>query len=588
MYPMLAAWIAACLWTGIPSVASANAAPPLGPAEATSEPVFVDVTSGPLGGAGNGQGVAWGDYDNDGDLDLYLANSGTANKLFRNDGGTWVDATSGPLGNTGDGRSAVWGDYDNDGDLDLYLSNVYSGNKLFRNEGGGAFVNATSGPLGDTGNDNGVAWGDYDNDGDLDLYLANWDGANKLFRNEGPPSWSFVDATSAPLGDTGHGIGVAWGDYDNDGDLDLYLANDRYSGNKLFRNEGGGAFADATSGPLGDTGEDTGVAWGDYDNDGDLDLYLAKIGQANKLFRNEGPPSWSFVDATSAPLGDTGGGFGVAWGDYDNDGDLDLYLANYGQANKLFRNDGGAWVDATSGPLGDTGVGTGVAWGDYDNDGDLDLYLANAAGNKLFRNDGQTGRHWLQVKLQGVVSNRSGIGARVRVVAGGVSRIEEISGGSGYCSQNSLVAEFGLGAATVVDSLIVRWPCGIVWDTAGVAVDQQLRISEGSGRVAVDEVLPLPRTLELSAAAPNPFHRSTRIDYALPSAGRVRLTVHDLQGRRVATLAEGDAPAGRYSVIWDGRIAGGGSAHAGVYFVRLAVSGAAGGEERLRKIVVTR
>ena len=485
MYPMLAAWIAACLWTGIPSVASANAAPPLGPAEATSEPVFVDVTSGPLGGAGNGQGVAWGDYDNDGDLDLYLANSGTANKLFRNDGGTWVDATSGPLGNTGDGRSAVWGDYDNDGDLDLYLSNVYSGNKL-------------------------------------------------------------------------------------------------------FRNEGGGAFADATSGPLGDTGEDTGVAWGDYDNDGDLDLYLAKNGQANKLFRNEGPPSWSFVDATSAPLGDTGGGFGVAWGDYDNDGDLDLYLANYGQANKLFRNDGGAWVDATSGPLGDTGVGTGVAWGDYDNDGDLDLYLANAAGNKLFRNDGQTGRHWLQVKLQGVVSNRSGIGARVRVVAGGVSRIEEISGGSGYCSQNSLVAEFGLGAATVVDSLIVRWPCGIVWDTAGVAVDQQLRISEGSGRVAVDEVLPLPRTLELSAAAPNPFHRSTRIDYALPSAGRVRLTVHDLQGRRVATLAEGDAPAGRYSVIWDGRIAGGGSAHAGVYFVRLAVSGAAGGEERLRKIVVTR
>jgi len=323
-----------------------------------------------------------------------------------------------------------------------------------------------------------VAWGDMDNDGDIDLYVANVNTPNKLLRNDG--AGVFSDATSGQLGDTSGGEGVAWGDMDNDGDLDLYLSN-AGGASRLFRNDGGGTFVDIATGPLAGTNQGRGAAWGDMDNDGDLDLYVANASGANKLLRNDG--AGTFVDATSAPLGDTGNGVGVAWGDVDNDGDLDLYLAKNGQANRLFRNEGGgAFVDATSGALGDPGSGHAVVWGDMDGDGDLDLYLANSgSANKLFRNEGvAAGNHWLHVDLVGKQSNRSGIGARVRVVAGGIGQIREISGGSGFDSQNSLTAEFGLGAATTVDSLIIRWPSGAEQWLTNVVADQVLEVKEAS------------------------------------------------------------------------------------------------------------
>ncbi|MBE0565598.1 MAG: VCBS repeat-containing protein [Krumholzibacteria bacterium] len=536
-------------------VMSACAAALLALAPASASAQFVEVAAGTsLADPGNGQGVAWGDYDNDGDLDLYIANGG-ANKLLRNDGGTFADATSGPLGDMGSGYGVAWGDYDDDGDLDLYVAND-GANKLLRNEGGGSFVDATgASPLADAGSGSGVAWGDYDNDGDLDLYLANFGSPNKLFRNDG--GGTFVDvAAGTPLADNGNGIGVAWGDYDGDGDLDLYLANGG-SANKLFRNDGGGSFADATGGtPLGDAGNGQGVAWGDYDNDGDLDLYLVNSGNANKLFRNEG--GGSFADATGGtPLGDTGLGQGVAWGDYDNDGDLDLYLSNLITANRLFRNDGsGTFVDVAAGtPLADAANGTGVAWGDYDGDGDLDLYLANAGqANKLFRSDAAAGQHWLQVKLRGAVSNSAGIGAWVRVVAGGVSMIREISGGSGYCSQDAMVASFGLGATATVDSLIVTWPSGIVQVVSPVPTANTAQTVREPGFFEdVAAGTPLAAPGNGSGVAWGDYDNDGYVDLYLTRIGEANQLLHN-EGNNTFVDATAGTPLGDtgsgFSAVW--------------------------------------
>mgnify|MGYP006286932989 CR=1 FL=1 len=246
------------------------------------------------------------------------------------------------------------------------------------------WVDITTSPLNSSGY--GTAWGDYDKDGDHDLYISSYNYGSRLYRNDG--GGSFTTISGSPPGDLRDGLGVAWGDYDGDGDLDLYLGKGDGMANKLFRNDGNDTFVDVTSGPLGHTGDTFGVTWADYDKDGDLDIYMANFGSANKLLRNDG--GGTFTDVTPTVLADPGNSTGVSWGDYDNDGDADIYLANNGSANKLFRNDGGgSFTDVTSGPLGDAGNTMGVTWGDTDNDLDLDLFLVTYNGNnKLLRNDG--------------------------------------------------------------------------------------------------------------------------------------------------------------------------------------------------------
>ena len=448
--------------------------------------LFSDQSTGPLGDVGEGLGVAWGDYDGDGDADLYITNDATDNKLLRNDGGgVFVDVTSGPLGDPGSARGSAWADYDNDGDLDLY--NLKSGaNVLLRNDGG-AFVDVTSGDVGDTDLGISAAWADYDNDGDLDVYSATFVGDSKLFRNVGGST--FIDIGTTPPNSGGSGTCVSWADYDGDGDLDFFLAISGAASpaGKLIRNDGGGTFFDATAGiPVG-IGAGRGVSWGDYDNDGDFDLYLALNstgGATNQLFRNDG--GGTFTDVTSGPLADVGGNANsVAWGDYDNDGDLDIYLVNEsGNSNRLFRNDGGGtFVDATSAPLDDAGLGIGGAWADYDNDGDLDFYVANGGlgssqANKMFRNDTVNSNNWVQFKLQGTVSNRDAVGTEVSVTAGGVTRLRQVEAGSGYSSQNDLVLSFGLGSATVIDAIEIRWPSGQVQMITPPAVNTRATVVE--------------------------------------------------------------------------------------------------------------
>ncbi len=529
---------------------------------------WTDVTVGPLGHTGPGSGLTWVDYDDDGDLDIYFTNRVTsADVLLRNDSlaaGGFVDATPTPLAGASNSRGCPWGDYDGDGDEDVYVS-VKGANRLVRNDGGGVFVDVTAPPLDDGGTGQTAAWFDYDNDGDLDLYIVN-NGPNKLFRNDG--GGTFTDATAGPLGDERWAMGLGLADYDDDGDMDIYVANYGGASNVFLENQGGGVFADATTPLIECPLSSYGATWFDYDNDGDLDLYVTNEG-ANRLFRNDGG---GFTDATYPPLDDDGLGRSAAWGDFDNDGDLDLYVVNDG-TNRTFRNLGGGVFEVVGdsyNALGDVRAGFGSAFADYDEDGDLDLYLVNDGANCLFRNELDSGAHWLEVDPVGVISNTDGVGARVRVVAGGTSQIREIAGATGFASQGPLTAWFGLGNESVVDTVEVTWPAsGSVQVATGIACDQTLEVVEDVSGGISDEGK-VPHAFRLYANQPNPFTAETVIRYDLAEGSQVGLAIFDVSGRSVCTLLDGQyKDPGRHTVHWDGRNSEGKRAAPGMYFCRL-------------------
>jgi hypothetical protein len=542
---------------------------------------WTDATHPVIADASRSAGVAWGDYDGDDDLDLYVVNNDGANRYYMNiGGGVFGDGTYGALGDSGAGTAVASADYDNDGDLDIYLVNEDGPNRLLVGNGAGGFTDGTgAGPLGDAGAGYGASWADFDSDGYVDLYLVN-DGPNRLLRNSGPPAWTFTDVTLPPLDDARRGRTAAWADYDGDGDQDMYLTRAGYT-SKLFRNDGGGVFTDATVPAVGDSGLTMGAAWGDYDNDGDLDLYLTKMWAGNRLIRNDG--GGAFTDVTTTLLADEASSMATAWVDVDNDGHLDLHAVNYNDADRLFRNDGaGSFVDASDPPLSDEGLGWGAAWGDYDGDGDCDVYVANGAENALYDNQLGELSHWFIVRLEGTASNRSAIGARVRIVADGLSQIREITSGSGNFSQNSLAAEFGLGGAVVVDTVEIHWPSGLLESATAVPADQVVDVMEGVWTTGVGDGSAAARVM-LHGNSPNPFNPVTLIQYELPTAGRVELGVYDLSGRLVRVLVDDEhLEAGRRTAPWNGRDDDGRSVASGVYFYRLEV----GGEVLTRRMVL--
>jgi hypothetical protein len=382
-------------------------------------------------------------------------------------------------------------------------------------------------------------------------------------------------------------MAMAWGDYDNDGDADVYVAND--GRNSLCRNDGAGIFSDVAAGtPLQDAGEGRGVAWGDFDNDQDLDLYLSRWDDHNRLFRNDGGGGFVNVAFPIGRLDDPGDGQSVGWVDYDVDGDLDLHLVNRSSSDKLFRNDGDGFSNATSVPIGDEGRGVGSAWADFDGDGDPDVYVSRwGEPNRLYRNDQVTDNHWLHVDLLGSQSSRAGVGARIRMVTGDRVQTSEVVAGSGLFSMSSLTTEFGTGPDTVVDSIRVWWPSGCVTDTVLVAVDQVITIPESSTTGIGDGPLPgaVPTVFRLHASIPNPFNPSTEIRYDLPRRATVRLRVYDVSGRLVRALVEATTQeSGRYVQRWDGRDGAGRAAPSGVYLCRLD----AGSFSATRRLVLVR
>ena len=335
--------------------------------------------------------LAWGDYDNDGDLDLALAGwtgSAAVSRIYRNDGGgVFVDIGAGLTG--AEDCSLAWGDYDRDGDLDLAIagwSGAYA-SRIYQNAGGGVFTDIGAGLVGVSLGS--LAWGDYDNDGDLDLALTGWNGSyiSRIYRNAGGGVFTDIGAALAGV----RYSSLAWGDYDNDGDLDLALAGYNGSGlSRIYQNAGGGVFIGFSTGLADVYGCQ--LAWGDYDNDGDLDLALAGdtgAVRSSAIYQNTGGGVFTNIGAGLTGVSNAS----LAWGDYDNDGDLDLALTGHtGSApvSLIYRNAGGG-VFTDSG-AGLTGVFIGsLAWGDYDNDGDLDLALAGSAGigsvSQVYRNN---------------------------------------------------------------------------------------------------------------------------------------------------------------------------------------------------------
>ncbi|MEZ4701274.1 MAG: CRTAC1 family protein [Rhodothermales bacterium] len=469
-------------------------------------------------------GAAWIDYDRDGDLDLYLVQGGEpdaarprgpGNRLFRNDGAAgFADVTTeAGVGDTGYGMGAAVGDYDGDGDDDLYVTNV-GPNVLYRNEGDGRFTDATAeAGVGHPGWGASAAFVDYDEDGRLDLYVVNYihwstgqelecasGGAGRdychpenyrapatdvLYRNIG--KGRFEDATPASgIGTVAaNGLGVAPGDFNDDGRIDFYVANDG-NPNQLWINQGDGTFVDralragAAVNRQGMSEAGMGVVAVDIEADGDLDLFVTHLrDESNTLYRNDG----GFFEDVSVSTGLASPslpytGFGLAMGDFDRDGWLDLFVGNgrvgragavgredpFAEPNQLFRGIGPGRFEELQpeGGVAPPLVATtrAVAMADYDNDGDLDLAIVNNQGPfHLLRNVTAPAGNWVGFDVRRA-DGQPAIGARVRVQAGGVARWRLVQRAGSYQASNDPRVLFGLGASTAIDSVSVLWPDG--------------------------------------------------------------------------------------------------------------------------------
>jgi Flp pilus assembly protein TadD len=447
--------------------------------------------------------VAFGDYDGDGDPDVYwvrcaASEAASANVLYRNNGdGTFTDVTEETgVGDSGMGMACAFGDYDNDGDRDLYVAN-YGPNVLYQNNGDGTFIDVTQeagvedrgmgeeirNPQSAIRNPKwsmGCAFGDYDHDGDIDLYVANYGDlkgrgqSNTLLRNNG--NGTFADVTAQV--DVGNGarrsVAVLFTDFDNDRDVDMYVVNDGEP-NALYSNNRDGTFTEvAALAGIADAGHSRVVAGGDYNKDDRMDLLMASRDGSDILYRNSKDRTFSqdpvLSERTAELKGNRIGGFF----DYDNDGDLDIFVLS-ATKNLLLRNRGdGTFADASEVFGERKGEVRDVALGDYDDDGDVDLLLADGEDLTLLRNDGGNANHWLKIRLAGVGCNKDGIGTKVLLKAGPVWQKLEARA----TSQRSLELTFGVGKAEKVEMVRILWPGGVRQAELDVEADQTLEVTE--------------------------------------------------------------------------------------------------------------
>ena len=534
------------------------------------------------------RGISWADYNNDGNTDAFIScrnfllNTNLGSTLYQNEGsGLFNLLLNGDIGaeNTYSGMGAAWGDYNNDGFVDLFMATTKAlaypndtlSNILFDNNKNGTFTkNTTSTVVNDGYNYYTMPlWSDFDQDGDLDLFIS----AGPVQSGNLQPDFFYKnlliengtgeferDLVSSYAYQPRDGQEIQWIDFDNDRDLDLYITN--YGGtpgqtpgmkNDFYRNDNG-AYTKITTGRLAtDIDISLGQVWGDFDNDGDIDLYtcnqtsFSNTEGGHRYYRNNGSPDYTFTRINSGDFVNTNRiGWGACAGDYDNDGDLDLYVT----------------------------LNTFTNAPDYD---------------ALYKNELNNSNNWVNIVLEGkktdassTGSNRSGIGAIVyaKALISGIPtwQMREVSTNSGFSGQNSLRVHFGFGNAVNIDSLIIKWPSGITNIFTDVAVNNFYKAKEDEQIQIITSVEEEKSEINLNdfhifQNYPNPFNPSTTIRFSLNHKAFVSLKIYNVNGELIKTLVEDNKDTGTHSTVWDGQNEVGIMQSSGVYFYKLASEG---------------
>lgn len=529
---------------------------------------------------GRSYGVSLGDYDGDGDDDLYVArhkaSTGDSHVLLQcRSSGVFVDITE-DVGLTyiGTPHQGIWGDIDNDGDLDLYIICRDESNLLYRNEGGSfTDISTTAGINAYNRAAKAGMMADVNNDGLIDLYVANLYTDNELWINNG--DGTFTDETLARgVNDNQIAMGSVFLDYDNDGDQDLYLTHDGNQPYILLENNGDGYFTDVSEASgTNYAGQGMGVDVADVNNDGWMDIYITNLSD-NTLFVNNGDKTFADVSQESMTT-DPGMGWGAAFTDIDNDGLRDIYMANDSyfspNPNRLYRNTGDyIFEDVSEGTIMESMFGGyGVACGDFNNDGREDIFLANSGmndANQLFVNSTQNDNNYVKVRLKGTTSNGAAIGGKVTLSVAGNTYADEVTAGMSYAASSSLTLHFGLGTAEMIDEMRVDFPGGESMTFTDLEVNRTYFITEGENITTNTDNL--PTVVNTWSVIPNILSESTQINLDLKERADINLSLTDLRGQVVNNIYTGELDSG----VQTFNLARKGLA-AGIYFVHLSVNG---------------
>ena len=463
----------------------------------TSRFIFSEATTMPwYTTTSNSWTCNWVDINGDGLDDLFIPDrdKATANCLYiQNANHTFTKVTTGSIAtDKATNTSASFADIDNDGDMDCFVtSNGYKPNMFYKNNGNGTFTIDNTQSFTSLNNIeyfHGVSWVDYDNDGFVDLYLTNYWATkfNQLYHNNGDGTFTFQNNNILSK-QKGSNVTCSWIDYDNDGKMDVFLPSNDSTLNNLYHNDGKGNFSKVTnSGLTTEGGRSTAACWGDIDNDGDMDLFVANQSNGkNFLYTNNGNGTFTKV-TTGDVVNNISNSHGCSFQDIDNDGDLDLYVTNDRGVSYLYFNNGSGTFTRNEDELITSRLpgAMGTSWSDFDRDGDLDLMVTSHSNRKsyLFKNSTQSkNRTWGCIKFVGTKSNKAAIGCRIKMKSNGIWQTRQIVSQEGIGGQSSLRQFFGCNAATKMDSIVVFWPSGYIQTVTNLNCKQNYTIIEPAG-----------------------------------------------------------------------------------------------------------